>query len=76
MNTQCVIVLSTLLALVAAQDPAQFVNPLIGTINGGHAFPGATLPWGSVKPGADSRSGDNQAGYVSDDSPITGISQL
>ncbi|KAJ7115174.1 glycosyl hydrolase family 92-domain-containing protein [Mycena epipterygia] len=76
MNTQRVIVLSTLLALVAAQDPAQFVNPLIGTINGGHAFPGATLPWGSVKPGADSRSGDNQAGYVSDDSPITGISQL
>ncbi|KAJ7610618.1 hypothetical protein DFH06DRAFT_1308628 [Mycena polygramma] len=29
-----------------------------------------------VTSGADSRSGDNQAGYVSDGSPITGISQL
>ncbi|KAF7337086.1 Glycoside hydrolase family 92 protein [Mycena venus] len=65
-----------LLTLVAAQDPAQFVNPFIGTQNGGHVFPGATLPWGSVKPGADSRSGDNQAGFVSDGTPITGISQL
>ncbi|KAJ7227841.1 glycosyl hydrolase family 92-domain-containing protein [Mycena haematopus] len=59
-----------------AQDPAQFVNPFIGTSNGGHVFSGATLPWGSVKAGADSLSGDNQAGYVSDGSSITGISQL
>ncbi|KAF7374273.1 Glycoside hydrolase family 92 protein [Mycena sanguinolenta] len=72
------VVLSLILTLVSvrAQDPAQFVNPFIGTQNGGHVFPGATLPWGSVKPGADSRSGDNQAGFVSDGSPITGISQL
>ncbi|KAJ6512551.1 alpha-1,2-mannosidase, putative subfamily [Mycena sanguinolenta] len=71
-------VLSLILTLgsVRAQDPAQFVNPFIGTQNGGHVFPGATLPWGSVKPGADSRSGDNQAGFVSDGSPVTGISQL
>ncbi|KAJ7210446.1 alpha-1,2-mannosidase, putative subfamily [Mycena pura] len=63
--------------LAAAQsDPAQFVNAFIGTKNGGHVFPGATLPWGSVKAGADSLSGDNQAGFVSDGSPITGISQL
>ncbi|KAJ7742828.1 alpha-1,2-mannosidase, putative subfamily, partial [Mycena metata] len=61
---------------VAAQDPAQFVNAFIGTKNGGHVFSGATLPWGSVKAGADSNSGDNQAGYVSDGSNITGISQL
>ncbi|KAJ7656500.1 alpha-1,2-mannosidase, putative subfamily [Mycena polygramma] len=60
----------------AAQDPSQFVNPFIGTTNGGHVFSGATLPWGSVKAGADSLSGDNQAGYVSDGSNITGISQL
>ncbi|KAJ7066143.1 alpha-1,2-mannosidase, putative subfamily [Mycena amicta] len=63
--------------LAAAQsDPAQFVNAFIGTSNGGHVFAGATLPWGSVKAGADSLSGDNQAGYVSDGTPITGISQL
>ncbi|KAJ6592313.1 alpha-1,2-mannosidase, putative subfamily, partial [Mycena vulgaris] len=67
---------ATFVASVVAQDPAQFVNPFIGTNNGGHVFPGATLPWGSVKAGADSNSGDNQAGYVSDGSNITGISQL
>ncbi|KAJ6571305.1 glycosyl hydrolase family 92-domain-containing protein [Mycena capillaripes] len=65
-----------LLTSCAAQDPAQFVNPLIGTANGGHVFPGATLPWGSVKAGADSDSPENKAGYVSDESPITGISSL
>ncbi|KAJ7434813.1 hypothetical protein B0H11DRAFT_2257896 [Mycena galericulata] len=55
-------------------DPAQWVNPFIGTKSGGHVFPGATLPWGAVKAGPDSRSGEDQAGYVSDGSPITGFS--
>ncbi|KAJ7509700.1 alpha-1,2-mannosidase, putative subfamily [Mycena galericulata] len=68
---------ATVIAVAAAQqDPAQFVNAFIGTKNGGHVFAGATLPWGSVKAVADSNSGDNQAGYVSDGSSITGISQL
>ncbi|KAJ7097271.1 alpha-1,2-mannosidase, putative subfamily [Mycena belliarum] len=58
------------------RDPAQYVDPLIGTLNGGHVFAGATLPWGSVKAGPDSLSRDNQAGYVSDGTPISGISQL
>ena len=57
-------------------DPAQHVNPLIGTKNGGHVFAGATLPFGSVKAGPDSNSSDNQGGYVSDGSAIRGISQL
>ncbi|KAJ7501711.1 alpha-1,2-mannosidase, putative subfamily [Mycena galericulata] len=55
-------------------DPARWVNPFIGTKNGGHVFPGATLPWGAVKAGPDSHSGEDQAGYVSDGSPITGFS--
>jgi putative alpha-1,2-mannosidase len=59
-----------------AADPAQFVNPFIGTKNGGHVFAGATLPYGSVKAVADSNSTDNQGGYVSDGSAIQGISQL
>ncbi|KAJ7025795.1 alpha-1,2-mannosidase, putative subfamily [Mycena alexandri] len=59
---------------LATQDPAQIVDPFIGTIDGGHVFPGATLPWGSVKAGPDSRSGEDQGGYVSDSSPITGFS--
>lgn len=37
---------------------------------------GASLPFGSVKAVADSDSGDNQGGYVSDGSPIRGISVL
>ncbi|KAF8591095.1 glycoside hydrolase family 92 protein [Ramaria rubella] len=57
-------------------DPAQHVNTFIGTLNGGHVFAGATLPYGSVKAVADSDSGDNQGGYVSDGTPIQGISQL
>ncbi|KAA1467436.1 alpha-1,2-mannosidase, putative subfamily [Dentipellis sp. KUC8613] len=60
----------------AADDPAQYVSQLIGTVNGGHVFAGATLPFGSVKAVADSNSFDNQAGYVSDGSSIRGISQL
>ncbi|KAJ7117454.1 alpha-1,2-mannosidase, putative subfamily [Mycena epipterygia] len=67
---------AAVIAPAVAQDPAQFVNAFIGTKNGGHVFAGATLPWGSVKAVADSNSGDNQAGYVSDGSNITGISQL
>ncbi|PQE10463.1 alpha-12-mannosidase subfamily protein [Rutstroemia sp. NJR-2017a BBW] len=27
-------------------DVFQYVDPFIGTINGGHVFPGATLPFG------------------------------
>ncbi|KAA1467905.1 alpha-1,2-mannosidase, putative subfamily [Dentipellis sp. KUC8613] len=60
----------------AAADPAQYVNQLIGTANGGHVFAGATLPFGSVKAVADSNSNDNQGGFVSDGSSIRGISQL
>ncbi|KAK7024945.1 alpha-1-2-mannosidase family protein [Favolaschia claudopus] len=63
-------------ASAATVDVAQFVNPFIGTSDGGHVFAGATLPWGSVKAGPDSLSGDNQGGYVSDGTNITGISQL
>ncbi|KAJ7464473.1 alpha-1,2-mannosidase, putative subfamily [Mycena latifolia] len=76
MKTLLFVASAAVFAFAAAQDPAQFVNPFIGTKNGGHVFSGATLPWGSVKAGADSNSGDNQAGYVSDGSNITGISQL
>ncbi|KAF8173185.1 glycosyl hydrolase family 92-domain-containing protein [Mycena galopus ATCC 62051] len=78
MKARHIVTLCALLLLVSvtAQDPAQFVNPFIGTKSGGHVFPGATLPWGAVKAGPDSESGDNQAGYVSDGTPISGISSL
>ncbi|KAI1118384.1 alpha-1,2-mannosidase-like protein [Nemania sp. NC0429] len=61
----------------ARTDVLQFVDPLIGTVNGGHVFPGATLPYGMAKPVADTNNrGEAAAGFVSDDSLITGFSQL
>ncbi|KAG7107479.1 putative secreted glycosidase like protein [Verticillium longisporum] len=58
-------------------DILGFVDPLIGTLNGGHVFPGATLPYGMAKAGPDTDNrGENAAGWVSDDSPITGFSHL
>ncbi|KAM0286726.1 hypothetical protein ACHAQH_000746 [Verticillium albo-atrum] len=43
----------------------------------GHVFPGATLPYGMAKAGPDTDNrGENAAGWVSDDSHITGFSHL
>ncbi|RDB16520.1 hypothetical protein Hypma_002899 [Hypsizygus marmoreus] len=59
------------------KDPASFVLPFIGTTNGGHVFPGATLPHGMVKAGMDTDSPGNHAGYDGDPSfNATGFSQL
>ncbi|KAI1389855.1 glycoside hydrolase family 92 protein [Hypoxylon trugodes] len=53
-----------------------FVDPLIGTINGGHVFAGATLPFGMAKAVPDVTH-DNQGGYASNaSSPITGFSHM
>ncbi|KAL2127986.1 hypothetical protein VTI74DRAFT_9876 [Chaetomium olivicolor] len=58
-------------------DVLDYVNPLIGTANGGHVFPGATLPYGMAKPVADTLSpAENAAGFVSDGSPVTGFSHM
>lgn len=38
---------------VAAANILSFVGPLIGTTNGGHVFPGASLPFSMAKAGAD-----------------------
>ncbi|KAK1989031.1 family 92 glycosyl hydrolase [Colletotrichum cereale] len=55
----------------------KYVDPLIGTTNGGHVFPGASLPYGMAKVCADTDSrAENAAGWVSDNSKITGFSHL
>ena len=43
--------LATALSSLAAdhRDPASYVNPLVGTANGGNVFPGATMPFGMVQ---------------------------
>ncbi|KAJ4489178.1 glycoside hydrolase family 92 protein [Lentinula lateritia] len=58
-------------------NPADYVLPFIGTTNGGHVFPGATLPHGMVKAGLDTNSPGNQAGYDADPQyDAIGFSQL
>ncbi|OCL08078.1 glycoside hydrolase family 92 protein [Glonium stellatum] len=52
-----------------------YVDPLIGTVNGGHVFPGATLPFGMAKAVADV-NGENQGGFASDGSDIIGFSHM
>lgn len=52
-----------------------FVDPLIGTVNGGHVFAGATLPFGMAKAVADV-NGEDQGGFASDGSNITGFSHM
>ncbi|KAJ6104855.1 glycoside hydrolase family 92 protein [Penicillium sp. IBT 16267x] len=59
----------------AAYDIFDYVNLLIGTANGGHVFPGATLPFGMAKAVADSVN-DNAGGYASDGGYITGFSHM
>ncbi|KAK3682470.1 glycosyl hydrolase family 92-domain-containing protein [Podospora appendiculata] len=60
-----------------AADILKFIDPLIGTTNGGHVFPGASLPYGMAKAVADTHSpAENAAGYVSDDGNIIGFSHM
>lgn len=60
-----------------ARHVLRYIDPLIGTTNGGHVFPGATLPYGMAKPVADSVDRkENAAGFVQDFSLIRGFSQL
>ncbi|KAL0566377.1 hypothetical protein V5O48_015636 [Marasmius crinis-equi] len=64
-------------AAVFIEDPASLVLSFIGTTNGEHVFPGATLPHGMVKDGMDTDSPGNHAGYDADPQfNVTGFSQL
>ncbi|KAL4774256.1 glycosyl hydrolase family 92-domain-containing protein [Aspergillus nidulans var. acristatus] len=56
-------------------DPVTYVNPLIGTTNGGNVFAGASLPYSIAKAVADV-DGQNTAGFASDNSRVTGFSAL
>ncbi len=58
-----VICASLLASSVLADGPTRFVDPFVGTANGGNTFPGAVLPWGmvSVSPHTDLHA---PSGYV------------
>ncbi|KAI9038740.1 glycoside hydrolase family 92 protein [Aspergillus affinis] len=57
-------------------DVLQYVDPLIGSANGGNVFAGASLPYGMAKAVADTDSQSNQGGFAYDGSRITGFSSL
>jgi putative alpha-1,2-mannosidase len=42
-------------------SPAERVNPLIGTANGGNVFPGATAPFGMVQFRSQAQTADRGA---------------
>ncbi|CAI7573621.1 uncharacterized protein N7487_007579 [Penicillium crustosum] len=63
------------LSTVATQDDFRYVNPLIGSTNGGNVFAGASLPYGMAKPVADV-DGQNTGGFSTDGSNVTGFSHM
>ncbi|KAJ8487577.1 hypothetical protein ONZ45_g14281 [Pleurotus djamor] len=69
-------------AYAADANLAELVNLFIGTASGrnggsgGNAFPGAAVPHGMAKVGIDVDTAPRQAGYISDNSSITGISLM
>ncbi|KAL3480176.1 glycosyl hydrolase family 92-domain-containing protein [Aspergillus californicus] len=67
---------SPISSTVEDYDVLQYVNPLIGSTNGGNVFAGATLPYGMAKAVADTDSPSNQGGFTLDGSRITGFSSL
>ncbi|KAK5987008.1 putative secreted glycosidase [Cladobotryum mycophilum] len=56
-------------------DVLDFVDPLIGTVNGGHVFPGASLPYSMAKAVADVDQ-ETQGGFASNGASITGFSHM
>ena len=72
------LLLLTLPLLGAAQSGSnilQYIDPLIGTANGGHVFAGATLPFGMAKAVPDSVN-DGQGGYATKGGKIKGFSHM
>ncbi|MDE6872201.1 MAG: GH92 family glycosyl hydrolase [Bacteroidales bacterium] len=57
-------------------EPADFVDPMIGTGFHGHTFPGATVPYGMVQLSPDTRTEgwDACSGYHCSDTSILGFS--
>ncbi|EUC33640.1 glycoside hydrolase family 92 protein [Bipolaris zeicola 26-R-13] len=56
-------------------DVLKFIDPLIGSRDGGNVFSGATLPYGMAKAVADV-DGANTGGFSTDGSNVTGFSAL
>jgi predicted alpha-1,2-mannosidase len=70
--------LTFFLAVAAAggKSAVDEVNPMIGTAEHGHVYPGATVPFGMVQLSPDTRDGtwDGSSGYHYSDTSILGFS--
>jgi len=71
--------IALLLAAQLASGPASYVDPLIGTANGGNTFPGAVVPFGMVQWSPENTRGDATrtpapGGYQYDATRIRGFS--
>ncbi|TGJ79437.1 hypothetical protein E0Z10_g9324 [Xylaria hypoxylon] len=64
-----------LTALCADDGVLRFINPLIGSTNGGNVFAGATRPYGLAKAVADV-DGQNTGGFSTDGSNVVGFSAV
>ncbi|KAF9527225.1 glycosyl hydrolase family 92-domain-containing protein [Crepidotus variabilis] len=61
---------------IAATPLTNFVNLFVGTLGSGNAFPGSAVPHAMAKVGIDVNTTPRQAGYLSDNSSVSGISLM
>ena len=63
-------------AMCSGKSAVDYVNPMIGTAEHGHVYPGATVPFGMVQLSPDTRDNtwDGSSGYHYSDSSILGFS--
>jgi predicted alpha-1,2-mannosidase len=62
-------------ALLLAQDVTGFVDPFIGTADGGNTFPGAVLPWGMVSVSPHTAPG-TPSGYLHNSDTFYGFGHV
>ncbi|KAH8684821.1 glycosyl hydrolase family 92-domain-containing protein [Tricladium varicosporioides] len=67
---------STFAQTNSTYDVLDYVDPLIGSANGGNVFAGATIPYGMAKAVADVDAGSNQGGFTTEDANVTGFSSM
>ncbi|KAL3461124.1 glycosyl hydrolase family 92-domain-containing protein [Aspergillus heterothallicus] len=73
------LIIDSILGIAAQQsanrDILDYIDPLIGSTNGGNVFAGASVPYGLAKAVADV-DGQNTGGFATDGSCVTGFSAL
>ena len=75
MKTIALIFLGAVLTASGAQDFVRWVDPFIGTVAEGNAFPGACRPFGLVQASPDTGTRTTPSGYKHNDGKIRGFSQ-